>query len=204
MTFLGRMMSELLEFAYAVVSQWTALITGGVVTAIIIAYQQLTRTTISSKVYLGLLGLFFVWACFGAWTNVRTELANQNSENKELRLQLDDRKKQQEHEADQQRLRTDQINLISVLVDGGNRILKEFEEKNDADLIKAHYLEWEQAALTLLPKKFGVGYLNQFASARGTGMMLLNHSVEGGGWYSHLQGKLNVLNAFSVELRKGG
>ena len=45
-------------------------------------------------------------------------------------------------------------------------------------------------------------YLAPFGSAKGTGMSLMNHNIEGNGWYSLLEGKLAVLNGFLVELRK--
>jgi hypothetical protein len=49
---------------------------------------------------------------------------------------------------------------------------------------------------------FGLTYLAPFGSARGTGMNLINHNIDGNAWYSLLQGKIAVLNGFLIDLRK--
>jgi hypothetical protein len=101
-----------------------------------------------------------------------------------------------------QQLRDEQINDIAGMIAAGNAIAKTFEERDDKDLIRSQYSEWEKNALEILSTKFGVGYLAQFGSARGTALMLVNHNIEGDGWYALLQGKLAVLNGFISELRK--
>jgi len=52
-----------------------------------------------------------------------------------------------------------------------------------------------------LSVKFDQGYVSQFSAVRGNGLMLLNHNIEGDGWYSLLQGKLVFLNAMLTEIR---
>jgi hypothetical protein len=89
------------------------------------------------------------------------------------------------------------------MIAGANQIAKGFEENNDKDAIMIQYASWEQSTLaTLAANPFGIEYISQFGSARGTALSLMNHNVEGNGWYSLLQGKLLVLNSFLTEVRK--
>jgi hypothetical protein len=198
------MVNEITEFAIALLTQWVALITGGIITAILIVYQQLSHKTIARRVYLWLLLLFFVWASFEAWREERGQVAKQKVEIEDLQKQLDDRQKQQAAAAERERRRVDQVNELSAAIQTGTLIMREFEEKNDPELIQSQYRNWEKTVLDKLSQKFDVSYVNQFASARGTALMLLNHNMEGNGWYSLVQGKLTVLNSMLGELRKNG
>jgi hypothetical protein len=121
----------------------------------------------------------------------------------ELQLRLDDRERRRREHEEEVRVKNERINIIAGLIATGNVIAKSFEEKNDKDLVKEQYLKWERDALeSLASGTFGVTYLAPFGSAKGTGMSLMNHNIEGNGWYSLLEGKLAVLNGFLVELRK--
>jgi hypothetical protein len=57
-------------------------------------------------------------------------------------------------------------------------IAKSFGEKNDKDLVRDQYLEWERDALeSLASTTFGSVYLAPFGSARGTGIWSCDASV---------------------------
>jgi hypothetical protein len=121
----------------------------------------------------------------------------------DLQLRLDDRERNRRQHEEEIRVKNERINTIAGLIATGNVIAKSFEEKNDKELVKEQYLEWERGALdSLASGTFGVTYLAPFGSARGPGISLMNHNIEGNGWYSLLEGKLAVLNGFLVELRK--
>jgi hypothetical protein len=131
------------------------------------------------------------------------EVSQLNKKIVELQLKLDDREEKRRLQNAQTRLKNDRINAISGLIATGNKIAITFEQKDDKELIKSQYAEWERDALEILASDaFGTPYLAIFSSARGTGTYLLNHNLEGDGWYSTLQGKIAVLNAFLLELRK--
>ena len=132
-----------------------------------------------------------------------SEISKLQAKIAELQFKLDDREAQRRERNEQIRLRNERINAIATFIAGANQIVKTFEEKDDKDLIRSQFLEWERGALEVLASsEFGISYLSQFGSARGTGVMLLNHNIEGNGWYSAVQGKLAVLNTFMMELRK--
>jgi hypothetical protein len=70
----------------------------------------------------------------------------------------------------------------------------------------ACFLVWNEQRntvieLQMLNTSVGSAYAVQFESAKGNGLMLVNHNFEGGGLYSLLQGKLTVLNFFLSEFR---
>jgi len=120
----------------------------------------------------------------------------------DLQSKLDDRDAQRQERTKQQHVHDERVNILATLILQANQIAKDFEEKDDKDAIQTQYRAWERRTLEALSSKFDVSYLSQFGSARGTGLALMGHNYEGGGWYSLLQGKLNVLNAFLAELRK--
>jgi hypothetical protein len=130
------------------------------------------------------------------------EIGQLNKKIVELGLRLDDRDAQRRVREEHNRLREERINSITTLIASGNLIAKTFEEKNDKDQIKQQYIEWERGALDRLSSAtFDTSFLAPFGSARGTPMMLINHDIEGNGWYSLLEGKIAVLNNFLIELR---
>jgi len=110
--------------------------------------------------------------------------------------------KQNNERLEQVRMHSERINAIGTLIANGNVIARTFEDTNNKDLIAAEYREWEQQVLVALSVKFDQGYVSQFSAVRGNGLMLLNHNIEGDGWYSLLQGKLVFLNAMLTEIRK--
>ena len=118
----------------------------------------------------------------------------------DLQSRLNDQDAQRRKHLEELQIRTDRVSTLANLIASGNQIAKTFEENNDRNLIKNEYLAWEQTTLQTLSTKFDVGYLTQFGSARGTGFVLMNHNIDGNGWYSLLEGKVNVLNSFLVEL----
>jgi hypothetical protein len=121
----------------------------------------------------------------------------------ELQLRLDDREQRRRVHDEEVRLKNERIDTVTRLIATANVIAKSFEEKNDKDLVRDQYIEWERGALeSLASTTFGTTYLAPFGSARGTGMSLMNHSIEGNSWYSLLEGKIAVLNGFLLELRK--
>jgi hypothetical protein len=98
----------------------------------------------------------------------------------ELQLRLDDRERRRREHEEEVRVKNERINTIAGLIATGNVIAKSFEEKNDKDLVKEQYLEWERDALeSLASGTFGVTYLAPFGSAKGTGMSLMNHKIPG-------------------------
>jgi hypothetical protein len=64
------------------------------------------------------------------------------------------------------------------------------------------YAAWENEVEAYLDTLDDKSFLAQFQSARGNGQMLIGRSIEGGGWYALLQGKLGSLNGFVGELRR--
>jgi len=121
----------------------------------------------------------------------------------DLESKLDDRDTKRREREDQARIKGNRIAAISSLISGANVIAKTFESGNDKDLIRTQYLAWEQSAISVLESdSFGVSYLPEFGTARGNGMMLVDHNIEGNGWYSLLESKIRVLNSFMTELRK--
>ena len=116
---------------------------------------------------------------------------------------LDDRERRRREHEEEVRVKNERINTIEGLIATGNVIAKSFAEKNDKDLVKEQYLEWERGALeSLASGTFGVTYLAPFGSARGNGMSFMNYNIDGNGWYSLLQGKIAVLNGFLIEFWK--
>ena len=83
----------------------------------------------------------------------------------ELQLRLDDRELHRREHEEEVRVKNERINTIAGLIATGNVIAKSFEEKNDKDLVKEQYLEWERDALeSLASSTFGVTYLAPFGS----------------------------------------
>ena len=66
----------------------------------------------------------------------------------ELQLRLDDREESRRKHNEEVRVKNECIRTISELITTANMIAKAFEEKNDKDLIKEQYLEWERGAIT--------------------------------------------------------
>jgi hypothetical protein len=96
----------------------------------------------------------------------------------ELQLRLDDRERRRREHEEEVRVKNERINNIAGLIATGNVIAKSFEEKNDKDLVKEQYLEWD-ALESLASGTFGVTYLAPFGSAKGTGTSLMNHKIPG-------------------------
>jgi len=71
------------------------------------------------------------------------EVGQLNKKIVELQLRLDDREAQRREHNEQIRLKNDRINAVSSLIATGNKIARTFEEKDDKDLIKDQYAEWE-------------------------------------------------------------
>ena len=98
----------------------------------------------------------------------------------ELQLRLDDRERRRREHEEEVRVKNERINNIAGLIATGNVIAKSFEEKNDKDLVKEQYLEWERdASESLASSTFGLTYLAPFGSAKGTGTSLMNHKIPG-------------------------
>ena len=60
-------LNEITRFGLAVVTHWQAYMTGGIVVAILSAYERLTRKTISRRIVVIAIIAFFVVASFMAW-----------------------------------------------------------------------------------------------------------------------------------------
>ena len=134
--------------------------------------------------------------------NLQAEALALKAEIATLQSKLDDREAERKARVESARVRDAKISVITDCIADGNRIARDFEEHDDKDAVMQQYRAWEQTVLSVLSQKFDPSYVNQFASARSIGMTLMNHNYEGGGWWSLLQGKLNVLNSFLTELRK--
>ena len=106
----------------------------------------------------------------------------------DLQSKLDNRDAQRQERTKQQHVHDERVNILATLILQANQIAKDFEEKDDKDAIQTQYRAWERRTLEALSSKFDVSYLSQFGSARGTGLALMGHNYEGGGWYSLLQG----------------
>jgi hypothetical protein len=107
------------------------------------------------------------------------EVGQLNKKIIELQLRLDDREQRRRQHDEEIRLKNDRINSVAGLIATANQIAKTFEEKNDKDVVREQYLEWERGALeSLASGTFGVTYLAPFGSARGTGTSLMNHNID--------------------------
>jgi hypothetical protein len=204
------------QFAAAVAQKWGTLATGGILIALIGVYEHRKQKAIPWRLYVWISIFFVLIAAFQAWDDEADQNQKLASDNKGLatqlsglgatieRLQTDNSDLQSKITALEQKQQSNSQKLaanLGSLVQEGNGIAANFEKSNDTQAIERDYRTWEAKALSFLNDKMGVEYLAQFQSARGNGLALMNHSMEGDGWYALLQGKLGALNAMMLEER---
>jgi Na+/melibiose symporter-like transporter len=64
--------SELFLFIYSTLSHWQALVSGGVITALIAVFERLSGYHLKKKTYMGLfVGVFLLVAFFMSWREER-------------------------------------------------------------------------------------------------------------------------------------
>jgi hypothetical protein len=128
------------------------------------------------------IGYVFI-ACFLAWNEQR---------NRVIAIQGPEITLEQRREI---------VKKITECIQEGNQIAKTFEVKNDKDLITSQFDGWNDRCDDTLKENIGDAYSVSFEAAKGNGLMLMNHSIDGDGVYSLLQGKIAVLNSFLSEFR---
>ena len=65
------MINDILDFALAVLTRWSALLTGGVVAAAVAVYSYFGRRRLGKRAYAAILLLYFVGAAFLVWRGER-------------------------------------------------------------------------------------------------------------------------------------
>jgi len=191
---MGEVASNVLEFVMAVLINWRTAIAVVVFAMFSLPNAALSpdaRLTFDQKWpvevrrrWLVRIAVAYVFvSCFLAWDEQRNKVTELQSRQDSLQQRGEIAKK------------------ITSFVQEGNQIAKTFEDKDDKDLILQQFNDWDHRCDLMLNSGAGASYAVQFESAKGNGLMLMNHSAEGDGVYSVLQGKLAVLNLFLSEFR---
>lgn len=191
---MGEFVSHFFEFLWGVLVNWRNLIAAVVFVLFSFPNAALSGAARSNfdmrwppdfrRKWLVRIAVGYVFfACFLAWNEQRTSVI-------ELQNQQDSREQRREI-----------AKKITAFVQEGNKIAKTFEDKNDKELIGRQYDDWNNRCDVMLNTGVGESYAAQFESAKGNGLLLMNHSIEGDEIYSLLQGKIAVLNSFLTEFR---
>jgi hypothetical protein len=96
------------------------------------------------------------------------------------------------------------ITAIASLIEEGNGIADEFVKTNDVGRVNARYEQWSAKADQVLRQKLDASYAAQLSSSPPYSLVKSGMATAGIGYWQHLVGKINVLNEFITELRRGG
>lgn len=95
-----------------------------------------------------------------------------------------------------------QLDRLAVFINDASSIQESFAATDDVSAIKTSYLNWYNSVYAELLQTFGPSYAAQFRSAHNkSGAMLLNHSIEGDGYYAELAAKIDAISAIMDDLR---
>jgi hypothetical protein len=83
------MLSDFLQFVWAIVSHWQVLVTGGVVTAFVSVYEHRSGEALSWHVYRWVLVVFVIIAVFLAWREEHVRSSSLGNENVALKTETE-------------------------------------------------------------------------------------------------------------------
>jgi hypothetical protein len=62
-----QLLEDIIDFLWAIISQWAVLLTGGIIIAALGAYERFQGRNVSLRTYLILANVFLLASCFWAW-----------------------------------------------------------------------------------------------------------------------------------------
>jgi hypothetical protein len=127
------------------------------------------------QIVLAIAAIYVFIACFLAWDEQRN--------NREIA----------ENTIATIRDKGDRLNILASLMEEGNKIQNTFIDRNDKELIKEQFAEWDAKTQKELKDKFDYAYLAKFRSTQGGQGLPLGHSVEGGTYWALIQAKILTL-----------